>query len=183
MPIKLLKLDTKKSQEFYDIISQVKEMQLNDCYINTLTVASYLRANPKLAKDYKVVYGFMQGVSNKEKGYADWQYNSYVRHAFLVDRKNKVIDVSFTHLATVGLEVTPPVYMSMKKYTLDEYFTIIEGALKVNQQKGLTDMDITLKGSIPNENDFMLTMHDEGYLVVQYNKEAETVEVFVKKDN
>lgn len=181
MTIKLLKLDVKKSQEFYDIISKVKEVQLNDCYINTLTVASYLRANPKLAKEYKVVYGYMQGVSAKDKGFVDWQYRSYVRHAFLVDRKNRVVDVSFTHLTKIGLENTPPLYMSMKKYTLDEYFQIIEDALKIGQQAGQTNMDITLKGTIPNEVEFMKAMDDEGYLIVQYNNEDSTVELLVRK--
>ena len=90
MKIKTHTIDINESNSIYESIKQYRPVQLNQCYLNTFAVANFLKANSRKYKNYKVVYGFLNVVSDKKEAYEEWQYNSYVRHAFLVNDKNKV---------------------------------------------------------------------------------------------
>lgn len=163
MKIKPIHLEEKESQLIYEEILKHKEIKLNQCYLNTFAVASFLRNNRKKAKNYKVAYGYMKVINDKEEGYEDWQYNSYVRHAFIVNDKNKVVDISYSHLKTIKPKETIPSYLIMKKYSIDEYLDIVMKMLKNNP---LTIDLVWNNGEIKNENDFKLQAQKEGYVLV-----------------
>ena len=110
-----------------------------------------------------MAYGYMKVVSDNDKGYTDWQYKSYVRHAFITDDKNKVIDISYTHLNNIKVEKEPPTYLIMKKFSIDEYMSIVMKKLKDNPEQINLTFD---NGEIGNETQFKEQAVKEGYILL-----------------
>lgn len=164
MKIKEYQLNLEDSQKIHDEIVKVKPLQLNQCYFNTFAVATMLSTDRAKSRKYKVAYGFMKVIGNNEEGYEDWQYRSFVRHAFIVDDKNKVVDVSYIHLNNIKPS-KPPTYLIMKKYAIDEYMGMVMESMKNNP----SEIDLVWEnGVIKNEELFKETAGKEGYVIMPY---------------
>lgn len=164
LKIKEHQLNLVESQKIHDEITKVKPLQLNQCYFNTFAVATMLSTDRTKSRKYKVAYGFMRVVDESEEGYKDWQYRSFVRHAFIVDDKNRIVDVSYIHLNNIKPS-KPPTYLIMKKYAIDEYMNMVMDSLKDNSDT----IDLVWEnGVIKNEESFKEIAEKEGYIIVPY---------------
>ena len=106
----------------------------------------------------------MKVIDDKEAGYEDWQYNAYVRHAFVVNDKNQVIDTSFIHLMKLRKEQNPPLYLIMKKYSIDEYLQMVMDLIKANPTGGV-NLPLN-RGEIKCEPIFRESAAKSGYILV-----------------
>lgn len=161
LKIKEHKLDLAMSQKIHDEVVKYKELQLNQCYLNTFVVANILNQDRDMSRRYKIAYGYMKVVDDNEEGYEEWQYRSFIRHAFVVDEKNNVIDVSYIHLNNIKPQASPT-YLIMKKFPVKEYMGMVLESLKGNPK----EIDLTWYGVIKNEESFKETAKKDGYVLV-----------------
>lgn len=127
VPLKTYKMNKELSEQLYNQHSNIIQLQM--CYNNTFAIVNENRDvwNKIKSGSWAVCYGFMQlrGVPNL-----------YVRHAFLLNEHNEVVDVTQFCLSELNTEA--------EYHTVKEYRTVTDYINALMENNGRPDLDTVL---------------------------------------